>query len=157
MTVIIPHPDDQLKIVKYQKDLLTQLIAGSIQGESSGPCFRKPPVWIPLPSQFASSSKEELKRIDINRVEIHAPEVCSGRLVSKVVIETAGGTVETEYVHLWGMKENASLPDNDSGEKKILTFPMNIRIFRLGIAETLSENTSAISESIWKKISHCPA
>ena len=156
MLVIIPHPDDALKISKFQKILRDQLAKFNLI------YYKKPPLWFPLPEELPQI-EEKLKEIKISSVIMEEPFFKDGKIVSTITMQVNNQLIKNEFTLLYPLNSKESLPAalSDptapltqalSQNKKILTFPKEFRIFRLGIAERLSETSAAVSDSVWRKL-----
>lgn len=157
MLVIIPHPDDALKITKFQNALIGHLAKFNLT------YYKKPPLWFSLPELLAESLPENLKNIKVTSVIMEEPYVKEGKILSNITMQVNNQQIKSEFTLLypWNNKETQpaffSTPESLlnqalSQNKKILNFPKAFRIFRLGIAERLSENSMALSESLWVKL-----
>ena len=165
MLVIIPHPDDALKITKFQNALIGHLAQFNLT------YYKKPPLWFSLPEigdcpVDSCTNKEELKKIKISQVIMDQPFIKDGKIVTNISMQVNDQLVKSEFTLLYpveqalGSKEDCRVkPDNDRldcanlpGNKKILNFPNAFRIFRLGFAERLSETSAAVSDSVWRKL-----
>jgi len=158
MLVIIPHPDDALKISKYQKILRDQLAKFNLI------YYKKPPLWFPLPEEL-QQIEEKLKEIKISSVIMEEPFFKDGKIVSTITMQVNNQLIKNEFTLLYPLNSKESLPASLSRfdspapltqaltqNKKILTFPKEFRIFRIGIAERLSETSAAVSDSVWRKL-----
>ena len=156
MLVIIPHPDDALKISKFQKILRDQLAKFNLI------YYKKPPLWFPLPEELPQI-EEKLKEIKISSVIMEEPFFKDGKIVSTITMQVNNQLIKNEFTLLYPLNSKESLPASLSNptapltqalsqNKKILTFPKEFRIFRIGIAERLSETSAAVSDSVWRKL-----
>ena len=156
MLVIIPHPDDALKISKYQKILRDQLAKFNLI------YYKKPPLWFPLPEELPQI-EEKLKEIKISSVIMEEPFFKDGKIVSTITMQVNNQLIKNEFTLLYPLNSKKSLSSSLSDSrapltqalsqnKKILTFPKEFRIFRIGIAERLSETSAAVSDSVWRKL-----
>ena len=156
MLVIIPHPDDALKISKYQKILRDQLAKFNLI------YYKKPPLWFPLPEELPQI-EEKLKEIKISSVIMEEPFFKDGKIVSTITMQVNNQLIKNEFTLLYPLNSKESLSSSLSDptapltqalsqNKKILKFPKEFRIFRIGIAERLSETSAAVSDSVWRKL-----
>lgn len=157
MTVIIPHQDDMLTIAGFQSALQKRL------NQSGHIFFCRKPLWLEPP--VSAHDKSSLKSLGIKRLVMLAPEIKDGMIVSQVEMESAEGTQRFDFTHLYPLDDDAAdflcknraqiIPADFHAAnpgKKILSFPKEFRIFRLGIAERLSHNSMAISDFVWIKL-----
>ncbi|MBR1638274.1 MAG: hypothetical protein IJ688_02690 [Treponema sp.] len=144
MLVLIPHPTEILKLRKIQSQILKSIAAGCKKRENYEALglYTSLPLWIPLP--FLDS----LKNAKIEKAMMTEPTFFNDRICSKVKVFYDGKDEESELILVKSLKEK-KIPEVPLDFSK--DFPMEFRIFRLGIAEKLSENAEAISESIWVK------
>ncbi len=155
MLVIIPHKDDALKIIKFQKELKELFSNKGLN------FYFKPPLWFYLPEKLnneAIRSKAELKNIKISSIIMEEVFFQDNQIISNISADINGEKISFPYTHLYEYKKGSSDSElvkevlADVHQKKILNYPMEFRIFRLGIAEKLSQNSSAISDFIWVKL-----
>lgn len=157
MTVIIPHQDDMLTIAGFQSALQKSL------SQSEHIFFCRKPLWLEPP--VSANDKSSLKSLGIKKLVMLAPEIKDGMIVSQVEMENADGTQRFDFTHLYPLDDEAAdflcknraqiIPADFQAAnpgKKILSFPKEFRIFRLGIAERLSHNSMAISDFVWIKL-----
>lgn len=142
--VLIPHPTEELKLIKFQKKLISELnVAPSIYVSHL-------PLWIDIPNtNIVPETKDDLKTFSktINSVEFVDFTQDDKGLSIKVTINTTTGKIfaDLPILHLYkGPAKN--LPQN-------IELPFKkIKIFRLGIPEDLSTNSKAIKDFVWCKL-----
>ena len=165
MLVLIPNPNQLAQLVKMQKAFIKEANA------PQQPIFyQNTPLWIFLPEEKFSLSgnkkliKDELKELSqsILKVELEEPRVYFSENLQRVVlgshsrISTESGLCSAELILCDSLpvKGAASQIKNPPDIKELsdLTFPMQLKIFRLADAEELAPNTWAVNESVWRKI-----
>ena len=158
MIAVIPHKDDLFQLANFQKEIKKMMIARGFF------FYSRPPLWFYLPNNFTAKNKEELKALCLQKVLMEKPYFKDGKLLSPLHFTIDEKLYTCEYTHLYPFNFkaddkilNEALQEGLSkrtvnDRKKILTLPKEFRIFRLGIAERLSENSMAISESLWVKL-----
>lgn len=135
MAVIILHPTEELKLINFQKELISELfIEGRILVAAS-------PLWIPL------ESSEQIKAVNFGGLEVTGKSI-----YIPVTIKTAGAELHSKLtlVNIHG-KSNFSPADlNLIAEKKQ---PVSqLKVFRLGDEKKLSPVAKCISKSVWCKL-----
>ena len=157
MLVIIPHPDDALKITKFQNALIGHLAQFNLT------YYKKPPLWFSLPELLPESFPENLKNIKVTSVIMQEPYVKEGKILSDITMQVNNQQINSEFTLLYPWNNKETLPASFSNpesllnqalsqNKKILNFPKVFRIFRIGFAERLSETSAAVSDSVWRKL-----
>ena len=151
MIAVIPHKDDLFQLANFQKEIKKMMIARGFF------FYSRPPLWFYLPNNFTAKNKEELKALCLQKVVMEKPYFKDGKLLSPLHFTIDEKLYTCEYTHLYPFNFKAddkilSEALQEDSNKKILTLPKEFRIFRLGIAERLSENSMALSESLWVKL-----
>ena len=151
MIAVIPHKDDLFQLANLQKEIKKMMIARGFF------FYSRPPLWFYLPNNFTAKNKEELKALCLQKVVMEKPYFKDGKLLSPLHFTIDEKLYTCEYTHLYPFNFKAddkilSEALQEDSNKKILTLPKEFRIFRLGIAERLSENSMALSESLWVKL-----
>jgi len=144
MMVVIPHPTEELKLIKLQKSLIADLnTAATIYVASI-------PLWIDFPfSDSESYTKNELKTItkSIKEITLGELQYSSNEVYIPVSIKTDAAEIKTKlsFLKLYkGADSNPALNFEQPVKK--------IKIFRLGIPEDLSTNSKAIKDFVWCKL-----
>lgn len=141
--VIIPHETELLKLVKFQKLLISNT------NDSNSVYIASQPLWIPFQCNSNINTKDDLKQISktINSIELNNIEKSANDFYISVTIATTNGTFTSKLplLRLYHGNEKSIPANTDLPFKKI-------KIFRLGIPEDLSENSKAIIESVWCKL-----
>ena len=157
MIIISPHPTEELRLIKYQKELVRKLFTpGTL-------IYAHQPLWIPV--EF--SSVEEAKK-SITKVTVLAPEYNYEQegLICPVMIEVIDGNTLTSkmnfihglprfarndnnFAHTDGHCEERS---NEAIHLPDKIFPLPLKIFRLGECTCPSPNIYELNNVVWKKI-----
>ena len=139
--VIVPHPTEELKLIKYQKELIGRLFRpGAL-------IYAHQPLWIPTSFTSLQEAKENIAGVTLTGFEYDEKEEC---IICPVKIRTAGGDFmesKLEYIH--GLPRH-SVPRNDAAIHDI--FPMPLKIFRLGECTSPSPGVYELSNAVWKKL-----
>ena len=170
MLVLIPNPNQIAELVKIQKDFIEKVNICGNQSAPSRPIFyQNTPLWIFLPEeQFSLSGNEktiknELKELSqsILKVELEEPSLYFSEKLQQMVlgaaadISTDSGLCKAELIICKTasvVMETANVAGKTEGVVSDLTFPLQLKIFRLAAAEELSPGTYAVNESVWRKI-----
>lgn len=146
MYVLIPHPTEELKLIKYQKQIISHFfVSGTL-------CYAETGLWIPL---YAGDDErtQTLKLIanTISEITIDSPVVSDDRIVCPVVIKRSQNlpTITTELPLCRILNKKQPSLENPAETE---LFPLKLKIFRLGLSCQLSDNSKAIQNSVWKKL-----
>ena len=144
MTVIIPHPTEELNLINFQKELISALYKeGRI-------LYAERPLWIDFLEQ------EELKTVSksIQSVSFGELKISDKSIFIPVQIKTSERIVDSKLT-LVNIYKGESFTDEDKkliGQKKQ---PVNqIKIFRLGLVQAEGPHPKSISKSAWCKLHH---
>ena len=144
MTVIIPHPTEELNLINFQKELISALYKeGRI-------LYAERPLWIDF------SESEELKSLakNIQSVNFGELKISDKSIFIPVQIKTSERIVDSKLT-LVNIYKDQSFADDDKkliGQKKQ---PVNqLKIFRLGLVQAESPHAKSISKSAWCKLHH---
>lgn len=140
--VIIPHPTEQIKLIKFQKQLISEL------NDSNTIYYSFLPLWIELNSNlFQSEDQKDLKLISKKITSIDLIEILNTDkdIGIKIIIKTDSKEIEC-YLPLLKLYKGPS-------KKSDWQIPVKkIKIFRLGIPEDFYENSKAIKDFVWCKL-----
>ncbi len=140
-TVIVPHPTEELKLIKYQKELVRRLFTpGTL-------VYAHQPLWIPVDFKSVQEAKEKITGVTLTGVEYDEKREC---FICPVKIGTVDGTClksKLDFIH--GLPRR-SAPRNDAAIHDI--FPMPLKIFRLGECTSPSPGVYELSNAVWKKL-----
>jgi len=152
MVVLIPNPNQMLELIKFQKTFIKMHNTKEI-------CFyQATPLWIPLNTEENFDfSKDDLTKTakSITSVQICPPELKllpeqdTVSLVSQVFINQNQSDLKSQLILC------KSLTNTKIIQKKISSqeiFPMSLKVFRIGNKIQISENSSALSDFVWKKL-----
>jgi len=150
MTQLIPHPSEELQLIKIQKQLISELF------EEGRILYRNIPLWCELPF-FSARDKKELKElgkslISVKPLKFEVTEESIRLLIeikSKMQKE-ASYTAELPLVRLY---KGRAFSEKDFLIINKINQPVRfLKIFRLGILQELSPVTKALSASVWVKL-----
>lgn len=145
MVVIIPHPTEELKLIKFQKELIRQL------NTDSKVYYAHQTLWLKLSENFSASTKSELKAIgqSISQINFFPPEYQNDDVVIPVMID--GTKFFLPLVHLY--KKNGNKGPESNSLPSLPSCPVSsLKIFRIAISEQLSENSQVLTDSVWIKL-----
>ena len=138
MIVITPHPTEELRLIKYQKELVRCLFTpGAL-------VYAHQPLWIPANFESVEQAKKEIKSVNVS-----APEYDEEResFICPVKIETVGGTcLESKLDFIHGLPRRSAIHINKD------LFPLPLKIFRLGECTSPSPGFYELSNVVWKKL-----
>lgn len=144
MTVIIPHPTEELQLINFQKELISSLYKeGRI-------LYAERPLWIDF------SEQEGLKTVskNIQSVSFGELKISDKSIFIPVQIKTSESIVDSKLT-LVNIYKGESFTDEDKkliGQKKQ---PVNqLKIFRLGLVQAEGPHAKSISKSVWCKLHH---
>lgn len=145
MTVIIPHPTEELKLIKFQKELIKIL---NTEGKIY---YAHQPLWLPLPEEYSANTKAELKTMgkNIKQIKILSPEYKNSDVQLPVMIDDK--KVFLPLLHFY--KKNGSQSTENISLPQLPPCPVSLfKIFRLAISEKTSENSQAVTDFTWIKL-----
>ena len=145
MIVIVPHRDLELKLINAQKKLIKEIF----KGDNGITPYAAMPLWIPVDFKTVEQAKGE-----ITKVTVLAPEYDDeGCLVCPVKIECAGGDVlESKLDFVRGLPRHYA-PRNDVAIQAYdETFPLSLKIFRLGECTSPKSGVYELASTVWKKL-----
>lgn len=144
MTVIIPHPTEELQLINFQKELISSLYKeGRI-------LYAERPLWIDF------TQTKELKALSksIQYVSFGKLKLSDKSIFIPVQIKTSESIVDSKLT-LVNIYKGESFTDEDKkliGQKKQ---PVNqLKIFRLGLVQAEGPHAKSISKSAWCKLHH---
>lgn len=149
MICLVLHKDDELPLIKYQKQFIK---ANNCPSSIYVAIY---PLYIPL-DESSVLTKEELKTKagKITQITIHEPqwESDTNQLISKVTIKNKNDE-QTSLLPLISLVQKKEAMDNKISLPLFTNFfPKNIKIFRVANKETPGANCSALSAFVWKKL-----
>ena len=143
MVVLIPHTTEELKLIRFQKELINQI------NSQDDVFYAVKPLWIEIP-EFSAQNKEMLKEVSksIKKVTLSNPfySDCDNEVSLKVFVTTQTQVIETKVSLLkgWSGRLNISLDNKKSPVE-------NLKIFRLGIPFLYNQNQKSLKDSLWHK------
>ena len=140
MIVIVPHRDLELKLINTQKKIIKQIF----DYNKNIITYAAMPLWIP--TEFATI--EDAKNA-ITKVAVLAPEFDENKegIFCPVQIGTNDGIIqESKLNFIHGLPRYARNDDDDG------TFPLPVKIFRLGECTSPKPGVFELASPVWKKI-----
>ena len=141
MIVIVPHRDLELKLINAQKKIIRQIF----DYDKKIIPYAAMPLWIP--TEFATI--EEAKNV-ITKVTILAPKYDKNKegLFCLVQIETNDENIlESKLDFIRHCERSVAIQAYDE------TFPLDVKIFRLGECTSPKPDVYELSSPVWKKLS----
>ena len=138
MSVIILHPAEELKLISFQKELISELYSeGRI-------IYRNYPLWIHIPD---SIDGKMIKAVTLGEIE-----TATDKVFIPVEIETTEGsyTSKLTLVCLHSGRQFSGFDRQLLQQKKQPV--RQLKVFRLGIDKKLSLVSKCIIKSKWMKI-----
>lgn len=161
-TVIILHPDSEISLINFQKKLICELnsFIKSFDFTEDAFFYAIYPLWIFLQQDiFSAENKEDLKKISKKIINVTFDDFLFTENDS-INICVKIKTNENEYysnlpiaklykIQLKNEKQLKNQLENFIKTKKTPFY--NVKIFRLGICNKISENSQDIIDFIWTK------
>ena len=144
MTVIIPHPTEELKLIQLQKELISGL------NNSHRTFYANPCLWIEL-SDIHADSKAALKNIanQIKKLQVEELVWDEKEVFLNVEIVFNEDVVKSK-LHLLTLYSGDAITEQDfSSIKSPIT---SLKIFRIASSADYSEKVKSIEESVWVKL-----
>ena len=139
---VAPHPTEELKLIKYQKELVRRLFTpGTL-------VYAHQPLWIPTNFTSVQEAKEKITGITLTGMEYDEKNkmvVCVGEVALR---EPHGPQFILPFIHLEG-----DIPNVQAVLQDTQLFPLPLKIFRLGECTSPSPNVYELSNVVWKKLS----
>ena len=169
MTVIIPHPTEDLIFAKLQKELISELF------EDERIMIAEKPLWIPVNTVIECSRSECIEITGVSEncgfddggfdtasgllnhrvivgVDVGGLEICENSVFIPVTISTKSGQVNSKLT-LVRLHKGRTFGKSDSEKLAKIKQPVRqLKIFRLGNEKELSSVSKCIIESKWIKI-----
>ncbi len=159
MIVISLHPTEELKLIKYQKELVRCLFSpGAL-------IYAHQPLWIPTTFTSIQKAKDNITGVTLTGVEYDEKEE---RVICPVKISTIGGDYLESKLDFIHRLPRHSVPRNDGAfsapgnsshcERSAAIhinndlFPLPLKIFRLGECTSPSPGVYELSNVVWKKL-----
>ena len=143
---VAPHPTEELKLIKYQKELVRRLFTpGTL-------VYAHQPLWITTTFESVEQAKKEIKSVTVLAPE--SDENAEG-VFCPVKIETLGGDcLDSRLDFICGLPRRLTAPRNDTAiHTNEDLFPLSLKIFRLGECTSPSPGVYELKNTVWKKLS----
>ncbi len=144
MIVIAPHSDLELKLINAQKKIIRQIFDNNNQEIP----YSAMPLWIQTNFESVQQAKQKIADITILAPEY---DVQKGCLVCPVEIKTYDGIVNSslDFIHLRRHCEERSDVAIHIADT---TFPLPVKIFRLGECTSSKPGVFELSNTKWVKL-----
>lgn len=145
MIVIAPHQDLELKLINAQKKIIKQIFDINNQIIS----YSAMPLWIFTDFESVQQAKQK-----ITDITILAPEydVQKGCLVCPVEIKTIDGIINSRLDFIYGVPRHCEERSDAAIHITDTTFPLPVKIFRLGECTSPSPDVFELSNTKWVKL-----
>ncbi len=139
MIVIVPHPTQELLLIKAQKELIKKLFSPDTI------IYCHLPLWIAADFDSVEKAKKEIKGISIFAPEYDEKE---NKIICPVEIQRESGCHKSKlpFIEI----AEGSIKKEIPGDQKI--FPLPLKIFRLGECNSPSPGFYELSKTVWKKL-----
>ena len=155
MIVIVPHRDLELKLINAQKKLIKEIF----KGDNGITPYAAMPLWIPVDFKTVEQAKAEITKVTLLTPEYND----KGCFVCPVEIECAGGDVlESKLDFVRGLPRSArndvqSFRHCEERSDVAIqsydnTFPLAVKIFRLGECTSPKPGVYELASTVWKKL-----
>ena len=142
MIVIVPHQDIELKLIKAQKKIIKEILESANEIVP----YAAMPLWIQLDFNTVQEAKAAIRKVTVLKPKFDDNQKI---IFCPVEIETKEGIVESKldfiYCHCKECSDQATQLDDD-------TFPLEVKIFRLGECHSPSPNVYELNNTVWKKL-----
>ena len=144
MAVVILHPTEELKLIKFQKELISDLFTeGRI-------LLAARPLWIEIGSD--SVTYKELPSLNIRSIDFGELEISDKEIYIPVIISTENEQIASK-LSLVSIYSGNTFSDSDRTIIRQKKQPVRqLKIFRLGNEKELSSVSKCITESKWCKL-----
>ena len=141
---VAPHPTEELKLIKYQKELVRRLFTpGTL-------VYAHQPLWIPTNFTSVQEAKEKITGVTLTGVEYDEKNkmvMCVGE-VEGGSLSLSKGHSKFPLLHLKG-----DIPNVQAVLQDTQLFPLPLKIFRLGECTSPSPGVYELKNTVWKKLS----
>ena len=151
MIVIVPHRDLELKLINAQKKLIKEIF----KGDNGIMPYAAMPLWIPVDFKTVEEAKAEITKVTVLAPEYDEDE---GYFVCPVKIENVNGdTLQSKLDFIRGLQPFA-VPELVEGRNDVAiqsydnTFPLTVKIFRLGECTSPKPGVYELASTVWKKL-----
>jgi hypothetical protein len=143
MIVIVPHRDIELKLINAQKKIIKEIIKTT---DDLIP-YAVMPLWIKTDFESVEQAKKKITHVTVFAPEYDNEQEC---LVCPVEIKTLDGIKKSKLDFIRGLTRFAhndvAIHIDDE------TFPLLVKIFRLGECISSKPGVYELTSSVWKKI-----
>ena len=166
MTVIIPHPTEELIFAKLQKEIISELF------EDGRIMIAEKPLWIPVNTVIECSRSEcieitgvsencgfdtasgLLNHREISFVDVGELEICEDSVFVEVTVKSDSGDFLSR-LNLVRLHSGRQFSDSDRLKLAKIKQPVRqLKVFRLGLVQEEGLHAKSISKSVWCKLHH---
>ena len=148
MLVLIPHPAEELKLINYQKEIISLLYS------EKSIIYSAAPFWIEVPEVLTNTADTNLKALanTIDEVILNDAEVFPDRIDLPVTIKSSGKYFNSKLT-LVILHKGQEFSDKAIQLLSQKNQPVKaLKVFRLGIVQNEGPHAKSISKSVWCKI-----
>ncbi len=151
MAVIILHPTEELKLIKLQKEIISELF------EEGRILYAVKPLWIKIhddlaPVDSAQGTKNELSQYTIRQVKFDDIELSENSIFIPVTFTTDTAAYNSKLT-LVNLHSGRKFTGFDKEKLNKIKQPVRqLKVFRLGIEKELGSSSKCITKSRWIKI-----
>ena len=156
MTVIIPHPTEELIFAKLQKEIISELF------EDGRIMIAEKPLWIPVTPVIDGvfddcgfdTASGLLNHREISFVDVGGLEICEGAVFVEVTVKSDSGDFLSR-LNLVRLHSGRQFSDSDRLKLAKIKQPVRqLKVFRLGLVQEEGLHAKSISKSVWCKLHH---
>lgn len=145
--VLVPHRDLELKLIRQQKAFIKQFFC------KENLMYACIPLWIPVNFNNVDEAKKEIIKVTVQTLDFDEEEKL---FFCPVKIETKNAEQLCKLPFVKLLNDNTSLIkelwNKDQSNFNDDFFPLDIKIFRLGICTSPKPGIYELSSPVWKKI-----
>lgn len=145
MIVIVPHLDLELKLITAQKKIIRQIFDINKQIIT----YSAMPLWIHTDFESVQQAKEKITGITILAPEDNEQKGC---LVCPVEITTDEGIINSSLDFIYGVPRHCEERSDVTIHITDPTFPLPVKIFRLGECNSSKPGVFELSNTKWVKL-----
>ena len=142
MIVIVPHQDIELKLIKAQKKIIKEILESANEIVP----YAAMPLWIQLDFNTVQEAKAAIRKVTVLKPEFDDNQKS---IICPVKIETKESIIESKLAFIQGLHFQSLCLSKDLCKE---TFPLEVKIFRLGECTSPSPDVFELSNTKWVKL-----
>lgn len=148
MTVIIPHPTEELIFAKLQKEIISELF------EDGRIMIAEKPLWIPVTPVIECEQSERIEITVTQPPVVGELEICEDSVFVEVTVKSDSGDFLSR-LNLVRLHSGRQFSDSDRLKLAKIKQPVRqLKVFRLGLMQEEGLHAKSISKSVWCKLHH---